>query len=92
MTLKNYFKITRYIWTEFQESRKGNRGWGEVMSLTKRDELLDELRKTIPVKDQSFDDKELFRKIEESRARSLENDISEAFKPIIPSKSSKKTM
>ena len=89
-TPRNYFAITKYIWTEFFESRKGNRGWGDTMSLTERDRLLTELRATIPTATSTLDDKQLLDAIKKAKEESLKDDINQAFKQSVPSKTQRR--
>jgi len=76
----NYFAITSSIWNDYFETRAGRKFGPDAMSRRKREELLEELRATIKPKESTLDDRKLMQKIEESRAKRLENDVNNAFK------------
>lgn len=76
----NYFAIASGIWNDWFETRAGRKFGPDAMSRRKREELLAELRATIKPKESTLNDKELIKKIEESRAKKLENDVNNAFK------------
>lgn len=83
MTPKDkYFRIAAIIWEAYFETRAGKRFGEEAVSRTRREELLDELRKKIKFKEQSFNDKELINKIHERKMESLKQDINNAFKKL----------
>jgi hypothetical protein len=75
-----YFKIAARIWEAYFETRAGRRFGEEALSMKKRDELLEELRIKIKFKESKLNDKELMKKIEEARAKSLAASINNAFK------------
>lgn len=81
MTPKDlYFKAAAKIWEAYFETRAGKRYGENALSMTKRDEFLAELRKEIKFRESKLNDKELMRKIQESRQQSINLDITDAFK------------
>lgn len=75
-----YFKVAAEIWAAYFETRAGKRFGENALSMAKRDELLNELRVKIKFRESKLNDKELIRKIEESRKQALAADVKDAFK------------
>jgi len=75
-----YFKIAAKIWEAYFETRAGRRFGEEALSMTKRDELLEELRVKIKFKESKLDDKAIIEKIKRMREQRLREDINNAFK------------
>ena len=78
--IDKYFIIAAKIWEAYFETRKGKRFGENAVSRTKREELLEELRVKLLPKESRLDDRELMRKIQESRAKRLQQDVKDAFK------------
>lgn len=73
-----YFLIAAKIWEAYFNRRNGGQG----VSRAEREKLLEELRIKLKPKESSLNDKELMRKIEESRAKRLAADVKDAFKKV----------
>ena len=79
-TEDKYFRIAAAIWEAYFETRAGRRFGENALSMTKRDELLEKLRVKIKFRESKLNDKELMKKIEESRIQNLNSDIKDSFK------------
>ena len=75
-----YFKAAARIWQAYFETRAGRRYGENALSMTKRDELLAELRKEIKFRESKINDRELINKINEAKAKRLAESVVNAFK------------